>query len=131
MTIDVGQSIQTLVFYGEIPDNTGTDPVGYRLRFVSRYSNKFVDKFDCNVISISKNEYRTEMTVTFAISGSVEEDLEGYYKMLVEYNPTQELWSPWKNVLVKVLNGDADFEEPIEYESDNENNEQIIYYENE
>ena len=130
MTIDVGTGIQTLTFYGEIPDNTGTLAVGYRLVFESRMSNKEVD-MTSNVISISKDEYATQMTVSFDLAGSIDEDVEGYYEMKVQYNPTQELWSTWKSVLVKVKNSDADFEIPQRYVSDNEDNELITYYENE
>lgn len=130
MTIDVGQSIQTLTFYGEIPDNTGTLAVGYRVLFESRLSNKEVD-MTTNVVSVTKNDYATDVLLTFDFTGSIDEDVEGYYEMKVQYNPTQELWSTWKSVLVKVKNGDADFEIPQRYVSDNEDNELITYYENE
>lgn len=84
-----------------------------------------------NVISINRNDYATSILVSFDLAGSIDEDVEGYYQMQVQYNPTQELWTTWKSVLVKVKNSDADFEVPNRYVSDNEKNELITYYENE
>ena len=128
MTIDVGLPNQSLAFYGEIPDNTGTLPVGYRLVFTSRLSNK-QPPFTSTVLNVSKNDYYTSVLVSF--ESDIEEDVEGYYTMQVQYNPTQEQWTTWKTELVKMKNRDADFEVPTRYQSDNEDNELITYYENE
>ena len=129
MTIDVGNNIQSISIYGEIPFASGTETPAYRLVFMSRYNNKEAD-FTSTVIGLTRNgDYYTNILVQF--DADIPRDVEGYYEMTIQYNAVASNWADWKTILVKVTNRDFTGEDPISYQSDNENNEQIIFYDNE
>ena len=129
MTIDVGNNIQSISIYGSIPVAAGSESPQYRLVFTSRYNNKEAD-FTSTVIGLTRNgDYYTNILVQF--DADIPRDVEGYYEMMIQYNAVASQWADWKSYLVKIKNGDFDGEIPISYQSDNENNEQIIFYDNE
>lgn len=129
MTIDVGINVQSISVYGSLPVAAGSEDPLYRLVFTSRYNNKEAD-FTNTVLGVTRNdEYYTSILVSF--EADIPRDVEGYYNMTIQYNAVASQWADWKSYLVKVVNRDFDGEIPISYQSDNENNEQIIFYENE
>jgi hypothetical protein len=129
MTIDVGNNVQGIPIYGSLPVAAGSEDPLYRLVFKSRYNNKEAD-FTNTVLGVTRNdEYYTSILVSF--EANIPRDVEGYYNMTIQYNAIASTWTDWKTYLVKVTNRDFTGEDPISYQSDNENNEQIIFYDNE
>lgn len=129
MTIDVGNSIQSIALYGNLPVGGGTLDPKYRVRFVSNYSNKEA-VFSNVVIGVQRfGEYYSTLSIGFQTN--IPQDVQGYYTMIIEYNSILEQWTEWTRTLVKVKNGDNTTLNTLSYVSDNDSNEQIIYYENE
>ena len=127
MTINVGNTVQNIVIYGSLPVSQDNE---YKIKFNSRYSNK-EDILPNTVVASTSNGYYTTFTVSFNDAYYVDRDVDGYYELEFRFKTPSDAFSTYKTVLAKVTNSRDDDEVPTRYQSDNETNEQIIYYENE
>jgi hypothetical protein len=118
MTIDLGQTNIELHLDGIMPTSSGI-----RVTLTSNYSNEplwnaiVVDSFtiydEWYTLNITNNDY-------------TDEAIEGYYTLLVERN--QNGWLVYRSYLVKCTNSANSSLTPTSYQSDNEDNEQPIYF---
>lgn len=127
MTINVGNTVQNIVIYGSLPVSQDNE---YKIKFNSRYSNQ-EDILPNAVVAATSNGYYTTFTVSFDDAYYVDRDVDGYYELEFQFKTPSDAFSTYKAVLAKVTNSRDDDEVPTRYQSDNETNEQIIYYENE
>lgn len=127
MTINVGNTVQNIVIYGSLPVSQDNE---YKIEFNSRYSNQ-EDILPNTVVAATDNGYYTTFTVSFNDAYYVDRDVDGYYELEFRFKTPSGAFSTYKTALAKVTNSRDDDEVPTRYQSDNETNEQIIYYENE
>lgn len=138
MTIDLSVLTGVVRFLGPMPTSAvAASNANLRMRLVSRYSNKLILN-GANINSTNAYfslrkvaQYDTWHSYEYTADNTdlQTEDIEGYYWCEVDVFAS----STWTNVtreLVKVLNtfnreagGNS-----VEYQGNNENNEQIIYF---
>lgn len=96
----------------------------YSFSLVSQYSNKDITE-DFTISFVDKNNYGDWSRVRFVVQSLDENsDYNGYYTLKV-LGITNSLKTPIETTLCKVKYVK---DENIEYVSDNENNEQYVYY---
>lgn len=120
MTIDLGLASITLYIDGILPANTGI-----RVNLTSNYSQTkiWVDK------AVSSHVIHEEWYSLVSIPNTpVTYDIEGFYTLKVEAY-VNSVWTVVGEYLVKCLNSSNTTDNITEYLSDNEDNEQTIFYE--
>ena len=118
MTIDLGQTELELHLDGIMP--TSSD---IRVTLTSNYSNEPLWK---DLSAESFTIYDEWYTLTINNGAYTDEAVGGYYTLLVEYN--QGDWVSFNSYLVKCTNSANSSLTPVSYTSDNEDNEQPIYF---
>lgn len=120
MTIDFSQTTGELYFYG-----TRASAVTWHCKLKSKYNNDYL-KFGASTteLSLTVDQYKTNW-YSFDWSNSYNQtrDIAGYY-FLHLYGDSVLLLSK----LVKVVNSSANPVDVKFVSTDNENNEQVIYY---
>lgn len=120
MTIDLGQIELSLHLDGILPTNAGI-----RVQLRSNYSNELLWE--------NRSATATVYDEWFILDISNEDytnlGVAGYYTLTVEYLIDE--WTVLRNYLVKCTNSANSLDVPTSYVSDNESNEQTIFYEEE
>jgi hypothetical protein len=144
MTIDLSTLTGTVRFLGQMPNLASAANNAYlRMRLISCYSNKLILN-GANINStnpwfgLTKGlQYSTWHSYNYTATNAnlQTKDIEGYYWLEIDVQQSffpeePNIWTNVTRELVKVLNtfnreagGNA-----IEYQGNNENNEQIIYF---
>lgn len=119
MTIDLGQLTRIYV-HRTLP--TADD---YSFKLVSQYSQKDITE-DFNIIYIEHNNHNNWSEISFAVLDlDPNSDYNGYYELNVGYITAGGSFVSLEKNLVKVV---YNISENVVYQSDNENNEQYVYY---
>lgn len=119
MTFDLGLTDIELHLDGILPTSTAV-----RVTLLSTYSNKEIwTQVEVDSFTAYDEWYTLDITNP---NDYTNKDVEGYYVLTVEYNQTD--WIELKRYLVKCINSADGNATPTSYVSDNENNEQIIFY---
>ena len=118
MTIDLGLTDIELHLDGVMP--TSSD---IRVTLTSNYSNETLwDNLAVDSFTIYDEWY----TLNLTNEDLTDKAVEGYYTLLVERN--QGSWIVYRSYLVKCVNSANSSLTPTSYQSDNEDNEQPIYF---
>lgn len=126
MLINLQNNPVTLYLQGLLPQY-----LSYRVKLTSRYNNQGI----LNDTSISGWAYAVSrgprwysVTITFDNLDLLDFDLEGYYDYKIEGSNDGSTWVNLETRLCKVINRwNETILDPV-YTSDNENNEQYVYY---
>jgi hypothetical protein len=136
MTIDLSQTGGFIYFLGARNAFVSTKPI--RMCLYSRYSNKailnganiYTTNAYFNLVPILNYTNWHSYAWQYDNLDLQTEDIEGYYWCEIDVNIAGEVWTNINRELVKVVNtfnreagGNS-----IEYQGNNENNEQIIYF---
>ncbi len=103
---------------GILPTNSGV-----RVTLTSNYSNKAIWTNKTATATIYDEWYKLAVTN----DNYQNKDVEGYYTLKVEYQYLSN-WIVLNEYLVKCINTNNELNTPDAYFSDNESNEQVIYY---
>lgn len=125
MTIDFTNSTGTLYYYGEVP----TYDV-YALKLKSKYSNRYLDFSDDDYVTISNVTQNGTKYYSgdWDISSYTLEDVAGYYDAELYGGPDTDNLTLIKKQLCKVEQNNFDIPVEVQYVSDNDDNEQIVYF---
>ncbi len=124
--------------YGDLYiDNQMPTYVFYRMRLVSLYNNKGIDNQALGEISLTRVGGTDRWTkFRWTIVGSplydiVDEDVAGYYRLIIEGTDDKTAgWTQFSEYPTKVKTqwNENPVYKDTEYNSDNEDNEQYVYY---
>jgi Na+-transporting NADH:ubiquinone oxidoreductase subunit NqrF len=117
MTIDLGQSVVTLYLDGILPTNAGV-----RVTLTSNYSQEVLWSQRTAADTIYDEWYELEVQNDNYANKSV----AGYYTLSVEYLGDE--WTQAGSFLIKAINSNNNQDTPVSYISDNDENEQVVYY---
>lgn len=125
MTLYLTTTRVSVYFYGNYPKSTG-----WRMRLISKYNNKTLingEYANIGLTFVKEGDGWTEFLtdpLDFSIQRS--NNIGGYYECILEGYTTG--WNEFDNILCKVKNS-YDLSDPqVDYLSDNENNEQYVYF---
>ena len=117
MTIDLGQSVVTLYLDGILPTNAGV-----RVTLTSNYSQEVLWSQRTAADTIYDEWYELEVQNDNYANKSV----AGYYTLSVEYLGDE--WTQAGSFLIKAINSNNNQDTPVSYISDNDENQQVVYY---
>jgi|VirMetMinimDraft_7_1064189.scaffolds.fasta_scaffold05434_6 hypothetical protein len=136
MIVDLRSQNNSVYFNGTIPELNvlGVPFTSFRLRLVSRYSNNEINNDTFGELLVSPTIIGTDwFSVIYVtdITSLQNKELNTYYDCYFEGNLDRGSWQTIDKVLCKILNN-FDTDKPnTEYISNNEYNEQYIYFNNE
>lgn len=132
MIIDFSAGSGDLYIDNEMPTYTF-----YRMRLISLYNNKGIDNQNLGEIPLTRIGGTDRWTgFTWTVIGTpyetmIEEDISGYYRLITEgTNNKTAGWTQFSEYICKVKTkwNQAPIYKDTEYNSDNEENEQYVYY---
>lgn len=129
MIVDLRSTDNLVYFNGILPAYSS-----YRLRLVSRYSNKGLLNSDSTFIPLTLiHEGDNWFSFGFGLDPltKYQGELNDYYDCILQGVDALDRVYEIQKVLCKVLNNFNTDHPDVEYSSDNENNEQFIYFNNE
>ena len=131
MLIDFSDGFGDLYIDNEMPVYAN-----YRMRLVSLYNNKGIDNQTLGDIALTRISSTSRYTkFRWSIIGSpyqdfIDEDIAGYYRLIIEGSNDRTNWDQFSAYPCKVRTqwDEAPAFRNTEYNSDNENNEQYVFY---
>lgn len=124
MIVDLRNAGNLVYFNGTLPDY-----IGYRLRLVSRYSNKEIRNGGGTIdLTLYQEETDWFSMKLGTIPTSFNEEINDYYDCYLEGECETAPYQTIQKVLCKVINTFDSDNPNVKYLSDNENNEQYIYF---
>lgn len=130
MIVDFTNNNSLVYFNGNLPQYTQ-----YRMRLVSKFSNEALLNDTIPSIGLTLSGSGTNW-YSFKYTGNLttamkEDEIEGYYDCILEGYTALTGWTEIQKVLCKLKNNFNKENPDVKYASDNENNEQFIYFNNE
>lgn len=125
MIVDLRSSDNLVYFNGTLPDYSS-----YRLKLVSRYSHKGLLNTNTVFISLTLEEEESDW-FAFGFNDPLTQyqgEMDDYYDCILIGVDAVDRQFEIQKVLCKVLNNFNTDNPNVEYISDNEDNEQFIYY---
>lgn len=125
MIVDLRSTSNLVYFNGTLPDYGS-----YRLKLVSRYSNKGLLNSDTVFLNLRLEDEETDW-FSFSIDDPLTKyqgEMDTYYDCILIGIDAVDRQFEIQKVLCKVLNNFNTDHPDVNYVSDNEDNEQFIYY---
>lgn len=126
MLINLQNNPVTLYLQGFLPQY-----LSYRVKLTSKYNNEGIlnnTSISGWAYAVSRNARFYSIGITFDNVDLQNLDLEGYYEYLIEGSSNGTTWVPLERRLCKVINRwNETVVDPV-YTSNNEDNQQYVYY---